>query len=404
MSARIAGADTQAAQIRERASLKSAELRVENGLVVPSDTRLAQLGRLVELPSLGECLEAWRQRIVDDVCIDYEVPFSNLSLTPAGMISKGKGGLPLTYRTFGNILRSWCAPPRNVARVLVELPAHYDQPHSPRACAFNAYLQRNPNQAEKIHLRSRLLNVPGGEHLQRRTVIAAVSASHSRADGDDLPLISALTFAFSGSMTAARASAWRGIDETEMRSVFPALEVDVPSAGPEKWQGYVVARNSETGAKSWSISAGLYRTTDGATVACEAAVRFGRHSGKKVSERMVEAADGASSLLKLLAERAGELAAKVTPWGEEETLKKIRQALVGTFAHEEDACAAIALGLGAVDGPMTIGKLMNVLGWVGSQAKSRTEARPLEILLGRVLVHGWRELKAVGADEEGGEE
>lgn len=411
---------------RERLSLR-ADMNMNGGLAFSLDeTRAAALGRLAELPSLGECLAGWQQRIIDDACRDYPIPFRDLELNADGRLafSEENGPLPMTYRTFGSLLRRYCAPPRNVARVLFELPVLEKGLHSPRACAYNAYLERHnaPERArlaivggeegpEIIWLRSRLLRqaeVDGVRPPPVRTIIAGLSPTHSLQSGDDDKLITALTIAFAGAGATARATAFRGIDESEMRAVFPALEVQIADAGSEKWMGYVTARNSESGAKSWSISAGLYRTKDGASVACEAILRTGRHVGTKVPERMVEVATGAAELLQKLIAEANELASKAAPWSEESTLKRIREALGGTIAHDPDVCCALAFELGrstgAMSDPITVGLLMNAIGLIGAAAPRRIDARPLEVLLGRVLVQGWKELKAVATDVEADEE
>jgi hypothetical protein len=402
----VPGRSVLHASLVEKASLATpiAETKNESGVGVPLDeNRAAQLGRLAELPSLGEVLGALLKRIEADKCQDDLTPFSSLRLLPNGLLSKGKGGLPVTYRVFGNTLRNWCNPPRNVARVLVTLPVDRadgtEAPratHSARSCAYNAYLDRNAlnRRGDRVVLRSRMLKLGDAT---RRMIIGVVSESHSLRDGDDDKLVTALAMAFSGALEAARAEAFRGVEESEIRILFPAIEVELSGAG--RWSGYVTARNSETGSKSWNISAGLYRQQDGASVACEAVVRFGRHTGRNVAMKMVEAAWGAERLLRLLSTRAGELAAKLAPWDDTTALKKVREALAGTFACDPDVCCGIAFELGRqARGHLTVGALMSVLGELAGAAGRRIEARPIEILLGRVLVSGWSELKAVGSE------
>lgn len=422
----------------ERHELSHAPARQEHGVVhTDDDGRAAKLGELAKLPSLGEVLSAWTARIGADQMEDKRVAFNKLRLTPTGLLSSGKAGLPMTYRIFGHLIRGWCSPPRNVAQCLIrlriaELPRIGGGPapesstllHSPRSCAYNDYLgQRNERErsrlaltgendeaAERVTIRTRVLRTaletPEGEpqrYLERRTVIGAVTDTHSGPSGDDAALIAALSIAFAGSSSTARAQAYRGIEESELRAVFPALEVEIPSTGnAEKWTAYLTARNSETGAKSWSISAGLYRTTDGATVACEAVQRAGRHVGERVAERMVEVANGAADLLRKLTETAAELAAKETPWSEDETLKKLRAAVAGTVLSEGDALCGLAWALGETvqRGKITVGAIMNALGRVAAECQTRAQAKPLEILAGRVLVDGWDELKAVATESE----
>lgn len=436
------------AQHGERYELGHAPTRQEHGVVqTDDDSRAAKLGELAKLPSLGEVLSAWTARIAADQMEDKRVPFYKLRLTPTGLLSSGKAGLPMTYRIFGHLIRGWCSPPRNVAQCLIrlriaELPTQSTPTgqlpqstptgqlptdgvlHSPLACAYNDYLgQRNDRErarlrltseddsaAERVTIRTRVirtaLETPEGEpqrYTERRTVIGAVTDTHSGPSGDDAAMITALSVAFAGSSATARAQAYRGIEESELRAVFPAFEVEIPSTGgSEKWTAYLTARNSETGAKSWSISAGLYRTADGATVACEAVQRSGRHVGSRVAERMVEVAEGAATLLRKLTETAAELAAKETPWSEDETLKKLRAAVQGTVLAEGEALCGLAWQLGETvqRGRITVGAIMNALGRVAAECETRAQAKPLEILAGRVLVEGWDELKAVATESE----
>lgn len=427
------------ARANELYEVEAAQNRQEHGVVhADDDGRAAKLGELAKLPSLGEVLSAWTARIAADQMEDKRVPFRKLRLTPTGLLSSGKAGLPMTYRIFGHLIRGWCSPPRNVAQCLIrlrtaalptsstpssELPTVATL-HSPRACAYNDYLdQRNERErarlnlvgdtdeaAERVTIRTRVLRTaietPEGQpqrYLERRTVIGAVTDTHSGPCGDDAAMIAALSIAFAGASSTARASAFRGIEESEIRAVFPALEVTIPATGgSEKWTAYLTARNSETGAKSWSISAGLYRTTDGATVACEAVQRAGRHVGERVAERMVEVANGAAELLTKLTETAGELAAKETPWSEDETLRKLKAAVAGTVLADPNACCGLAWQLGETvqRGKITVGAIMNALGRVAAECETRAQAKPLEILAGRVLVEGWEELKAVASESE----
>jgi hypothetical protein len=351
----------------ERQAVHRSKVRVQDGVVISEDdARAAELGRLHELPSMAEALAAWTDRISRDVCEDYATDFRNVllaangklaELTPVGFGDFAPGrifsqppaiGLPLTYKTFGSILRRYCSPPKNVAQCLVQLPTNetgpghsgatmrLSSPHdSPRAVAFNAYLDKRKRHDQTITtltgepattaiFRTRLLprfDEKGVELPSERTAIAVVSPDHCLKDGDDDKLIAALLFAFGDRVQAARGVAFRGVEESELRAVFPTLEIQVPGAGTEKWHGYIVARNSESGAKSWTISAGLYRAVDGASVACEAVIRTGRHVGRKVAERMVDVANGASELLQRLADKAAELASLPSPWSNETLLR-----------------------------------------------------------------------------------
>lgn len=433
----------------ERRALTVADVRDEHGTIVGlDDTRAAQLGRLSELPALGEVLSAWSTQRQNDECEDYAIDFADLLLAESGAYRRATtrldesrgltvsmpGDLPMTYRTFGNVLRHYCASPRNVAQCLIQLPTSATGPghtrrtmranfgpvgfDSPRAVAYNAYLDRkkavdssvariDEGAVTEVILRTRLLRVPtivDGQVVPqtRRTVIGAVTPTHCLQNGDDDKLIAALSLAFAGHTDAGRAIAFRGIEESELRAVFPALEVQIPGAGSSKWCGYVTARNSESGKKSWSISAGLYRTDDGASVACEAIVRTGRHVGVKVAERMVEVSEGARDLLAKLIETASELAGRKWEGTRDEFFKRLRAALAGTPLETGEACMGIAWALGEeiadLNGPITIGLLLNVLGRAAAQFERRVDARPIEVMLGRLLVDGWKEFKAVGTD------
>lgn len=442
--------------LNERKALTQSGTRVENGVVLTSDEiRSAELGRLQELPSLGEAMRAWMEAIAASAPEDYAVDFRSVLMMADGRLHVGRPDKllvdalmtncgpdhekphPLTYRTFGNLLRHFCSPPKNVAKNMIDLPT-IDMPHqhtgrtwrrendpsdSPRAHAYNAILDKRKRHDETV---TRLTGEPATTVIFRtrllprfesrfakdteriRTIIGVVSPNHCLRDGDDDKLIAALTIAFAGQLEGARGVAFRGVDESELRAVFPTLEVEVPDAGPEKWHGYVTARNSESGAKSWTISAGLYRTADGASVACEAVVRTGRHVGKKVAERMVEVAQGASELLGQLAAKAAELSGRISPWKPEELLKRLRAALAGTFAHDPDICCGIAFELGRrtadLEEPVTIGTLIGVLGQLAGAATFRRDARPIEVMLGRMMVDGWQELKAVAVETTDEEE
>lgn len=445
-------------------------LRREAGVIVGMDEeRAAQLGEMAGLPSLAESLAAWVDRISRDLPEDYAVPMGRVLLAPNGEYmpfaartnteeahgrpagyfhSSPNITLPATYRVFGNVLREHCTVARNVARNLILLPTWFTGPghraltmrmpapsgglyDSPRAAAYNAFLDtakagdeermrsvRSISGEEQapttIVFRTRLLpahapteEIPEPE--MKRTVIGAVSPTHCLKDGDDDKLIAALSLAFAGYAGSARASAYRGVEESELRAIFPSLKVHVEEMGDTTWSGYIVARNSESGAKSWSIAAGLYREDDGMSVACEALVKTGRHVGKKVAERMVDVAEAAAELLQKLIAEAAELAGRVAPWSEAETMKKLGAALAGTVAGGDVACAtAFEIGrqIETLKDPITIGLLVNALGRVASNTPARGGVRPLEVMLGRMLVKGWDELKAVQADslDDGSEE
>lgn len=355
------------------------------------DQRVAALGSVFELPSLGECLAAWRQRIAEEQPLDFEAQIKNLWLLASGNLSAGKPGegLPMTYRAFGTLLRQWTKPPPNVARVLSWLTVNPPPAkHSPRSCAYNDYLRRNKSDAS-VMLRTRLI-------AQKRVVIAAVSKTHSLEHGDDRALIGALTMAFTGHAKEARASAYRGIEVSEIRVVFPTMEVEVPGTGSERWAGYITARNSEVCTSSWNISAGLYRRTDGASVACEAIGRRGRHSGTKVGAKMVDAAESAADMLRMLMQQAAKLASVPAPWEMAETLRRVKAACEGTPAATEENTKIITDTIQrSILGAFRVGQLIEVLGRIAAHSERRNDSLALEILMGRLLMNGWSSLHAV---------
>jgi hypothetical protein len=442
-----------------------ARARFENGVVYGEDEqRAAELGKLHELPSLADALGAWMRQISSEHCEDYAVNFRDVLLAPDGRLDMGEPNLdlahahgsdmlngqtrrlPMTYRSFGSLLRDYTSPERNVARNFIRLPraqdpvAHTgrtmraleangsqytDGAHvpamvdSPRAIAFNAMLDERKRSDQRVTsitgesvqttviFRSRLFNrrdENGALVSSPRTIFGVVSPTHSLRDGDDDKLIAALSLAFAGHLSTARGAAYRGVEESELRAVFPALEVSIPGTGTERWSGYITARNSESGAKSWSISGGLYRQADGASVACEAVVRTGRHVGSKVAERMVEVAEGAAALLKTLVEKAGELAGRAWEGTDAQLLRKLREALSGTAIGDADTLCGIAWGLGAglasgIGEVITLGTIINLLGGMAGALPRRVDARPIEVMLGRTLVSGWSEFKSAATEE-----
>lgn len=446
---------------------QEARAQFTDGVVVPlDDERAAALGKAQELPSLAETFDKWLAQQEAEQCEDYAVDFRDLLLAPDGRIDMGLfnpalaqkhgtnpfptdaerlpvGGerLPMTYRTFGNVVRHYCDPPRNSAKNLISLPREQD-PHghtartmrapglalrdgsviadSPRASAYNSWLDKKKRADQTVTaltgepvttvlFRSRKLirrDAKGVAVSSPRVNIAVVSPTHCLRDGDDDKLIAALQLAFAGMASGARARYYRGVDESELRVLFPALTVTIPDAGEETWSGYVTARNSESGRKSWSISAGLYREKDGASVACEAIIRMGMHVGKRVPERMVEIAEGAAKMLKELAEKAAELSARTWTGTEEQLLAKLRATLSGTVLHDPDTCCGIAWAIGEAVAPMndavSVGMLMDILGRSAAACARRVDARPVEVMLGRVLTNGWSEFKSVAEKSEDG--
>jgi len=457
MTARMTGTGFNRAMWDETSHvLRTAETRDEGPTLAGlDDERAAQLGRLHELPSLGEVLSAWATQRQNDECEDYAVDFNDLLMAgdgtfrrmaarfdeERGLTKSMPGNLPMTYRVFGNVIRHYCAPRRNVAANLILLPTSARGPghaastsrvestmggvwtDSPLAIAYNAFLDRkkavdasvttiDESAVTELILRTRLLNGPrvdGEAPTARRVVIGAVTPSHCLQNGDDDKLIAALSLAFAGHGETGRAIAFRGVEESELRAVFPALTVEIPNGGAEKWVGYITARNSESGKKSWAISAGLYRAGDSASFACEAVVRTGRHVGSKVAERMVEVAEGAAEMLKKLLETVAELAGRTWDRSTDEFLKRMRAALDGTPLHDPDTACLIAWALGAKMGDrkaITIGDVIDVLGQFAGTLDRRVDARPVEVMLGRLLVDGWKEFRAAGTEklEDGSEE
>lgn len=461
--------------ITQAARALTAMARDEDGVVVDMDgSRAARLGALAELPTLNEVLSAWETRIREDQCEDYAVNFGNLLMagsgelmplraTPdadIGTVTSPAHVLPMTYRVMGNLGRQWCNPAKNFAKNMMTLPIDSVGPRhagptgrigigrdrfggdgswdSPRAVAYNAILDRKKaadatlaridgSPSTTIVLRSRLLhrwNDKGEIIGNKRTVIGAVSTTHCLQGGDDDKLIAALTLAFGPDSNNARATAYRGVEESELRAVFPLMKAPVNDAlmvngttRSEFWMGYITARNSESGAKSWSVSAGLYRHSDGAAIACEAIVRTGRHVGERVTERMVEVAQGAAKLLQKLTEEAAELSSKKWEGTTEGFLRALKSSIQGTPAGDGDVLCGIAWALGErlmprdyirgvdeKDAKVSIGMLIDVLGGIAASMERRYDARPIEVMLGRVLVHGWADFKAVAAEEQEGEE
>lgn len=366
-----------------------------------NDERDARLGRAMALPSLDETLNAWLAARHADQPMDWPAKLADVRMTGDGRISRGRKGIRSTYRAFGTLVRNWSGQRvRNMAAVLAALPVATPEEqaaaevlakdaHSPRACAVNAFL-RSGTQGDTVIFRTRLIDGV-------RTFVAPVTETHAREDSDDPVMIDALRAGFMKSLGVARASFYRGIDSSECRIVFPNMTVE---AGRSTWSGYVTATNSETSARSWAVSAGLYRNHDGATLAVEATGKTGRHVGKAMV-RMVEATETASALLRDLMRHAAEWMTRRCPWTEEAMIKRLGAALVKARATE-DAIASIAMALAerGTELPQVIDAIATA---AAGERAGRGAALPLEQMAGRLLVHGWEEGLTVKV-QAGGEE
>lgn len=384
----------------------------DDAVIFPEDgKREASIGATALLPTLEDALHQWAAQIEVEAPVDAETPFGKLSLKPTGRLSRGNGGMRMTYRVFGQILRSYTAPPRNAARVLHTLPvAEEGATHSPRACAYNAYLQRGlPSNADKpVVLRVRSLS--GVVQDQRVPVIVgAVSTSHSQEEGDDKVFVAALRTMFSRhsgmldltGLQAIRAAVYRGIEVSELRAVVPAMRVEM--APGEWWSGYMTVRNSEVGAASWSVAVGLVREMDeatkeaaqrlgfeGATLTVEASEHKGHHAGRRVGMRVAEALrEGQAKLAELVAD-AAKLASKVgwkdTAW----VVNRLRSVLAGVVSGDtlDDALGALAIASVQWEAHPSTHEVVTFLGRAMATFPRRGQTYPLERLAGRVLLHG----------------
>lgn len=388
-------------------------IQKDEAVIFPEDSkREASIGATARLPELGEALQQWQNQIALEAPADAHTGFPQLSLKPSGRLSRGNGGMRMTYRVFGDILRSYTQAPRNTARVLHTLPVAEEltSPHSPRACAYNAYLQRGLafSGDKTVVLRTR--QVAGIVEGQRVPVIVgAVSPMHSLEDGDDVVFIKALSQAFnrqsnmldSTGLQAIRASVYRGIEVSELRAVVPAMRVEMASG--EWWSGYLTVRNSEVGAASWSVSVGLVKEMDeatadaakrlgfeGATLTVEANEQKGFHSGRRVGERVAAALEDAQKLLVEVVGSASELAAKVgwkdTAW----VVSRLRSVLVGVASGDalDDALGALAIASAEWEAHPSTHEVVSFLGRAMATFPRRGQTYPLERLAGRVLLHG----------------
>lgn len=381
----------------------------DGAVIIPDDgAREASIGRVAELPTLGEALRAWEKQIAAEKPSDAPTKFNKLSMLPDGLLTRGQGGMRMTYRVFGGLLRDYCDPPRNVARCLFRLRTeHAEKCQSPRSFAVNDYYRtgrESPKKGEaEVWLRTRELLVSGRE-TGERVIVGQVTPSHSRAGSDDTVFIEKVRAAFAGELKAVRASFYRGIEVSELRAVIPAMRVE--TAPGEWWSGYVTVRNSEVGAASWSVSAGLYKELDeatvdaarrlgfeGATLSIEANEKVGVHTGKKVAMRAEEALTNASALLATLKEKAAELSTAVShkelSWIVNRLAKAITRAASGEL--QEQLLGALAMQANAWDAGLPGLETSDVITFLGQamvQMKRRGQTFPLERLAGQVLIHG----------------
>lgn len=365
------------------------------------DERDARLGRAMALPNLDETLNAWLAQRHAEQPMDWPAKLADVRMTGDGRISRGRKGIRSTYRAFGTLVRNWSGRRvRNMAAVLVALPVATPEEqhaaevlakdaHSPRACAVNAFL-RSGEQTDTVIFRTRLVDGV-------RTFVAPVTETHSREDSDDPVMIDALRTGFMEALGVARASFYRGLDSSECRIVFPNTTV---TAGRAVWSGYVTAVNSETSTCSWSISAGLYRNHDGATLAVEATGKVGRHVGRAMV-RMVEATEAASFMLRDLMRHADEWMSRPCPWNEAAMLKRLSSALVKARASDE-AIASIAMAL-AERGTGLAQVIDAIASAAAGELAGRGRAVALEQMAGRLLIYGWDDGLTVKA-QAGGEE
>lgn len=383
------------------------EMKNDEAVLMPEDgAREASIGKVAELPPLADALAAWTRQIAAEKPTDAPTKFKALNLKASGKLSRGNGGLPMTYRVFGEILRGYTAPPRNVARCLVRLStsqgsADAEAAYSPRSVAYNDYLAQGAkaNGDETVVLRMR--NLPNGD-ARRTTVVGAVTPTHSGTLSDDPVFIAAMQAGFtSHELCAIRAKFFRGIEVSELRAVVPAVRVEM--APGEFWSGYLVVRNSEVGAASWSVSAGLIKEMDeqtkeaaqrlgyeGATLSMEAHSARGIHSGKKVGERVEGALIDAKALLGTLTDTAGELASATSSKSVEFVVNRLASAIRKLGAGEDltDTLLAGAALLTPAGKAFTSNEVITFLGQAMVKLSRRGMSYPLERLAGRVLLNG----------------
>jgi hypothetical protein len=392
------------------------ETKQDEAVIYPEDSaREAAIGKVAALPPLADELTRWEAQIKAEKPGDMTPLLGELRLRASGRLARSANGgaRPLTYRVFGEILRGYTAPPRNVARCLVRLrtsqgSADAEALSSPRSVAYNDYLAQASEKAkgETVVLRTRDLLTgtkdANDTPLRQTTVVGAVTPTHSGVFSDDPVFIAAVRAGFtSHELSAIRARYFRGIEVSELRAVVPAMRVEM--APGEFWSGYLVLRNSEVGAASWSVSAGLTKEMDeqtkdaaqrlgfeGATLSVEAHAARGIHSGKKVGERIEAALTDAKALLETLTGTAGALAAKTTTKPTEWVTNRLASAVrrLGLGEEMTDQLLAGAALLTPAGERFTTNEVVTYLGQAMTRLSRRGQSYPLERLAGRVLLNG----------------
>jgi hypothetical protein len=375
----------------------------------PEDgAREAALGSVATLPSLASALDAWSKQITAEQPEDLPTKFHALALTQSGTLSRGHGGLPMTYRVFGEVIRRYCAPPANVARCLhrLAIARRYNTDQGPtyrypRASAYNEYLAQGRERLVSdttVHLRTRMLGPVGAK---KKTVVGAVTPTHTREATDDARFIDAIRAHFGGSLQGMRASYYRGIEVSELRSIVPYLRVEL--APGEWWSGYLTVRNSEVGAASWSVAVGLVKEMDeqtqetakrlgfeGATLTVEAHDYMGVHMGKNAAKRIAAAMASAEEKLGEVVKSASALACALSvrdaAWVRERLATAVKRVGVGEELAE-DLVAGIALAEPKAV-RFSAAEVVTLLGQVMTRVPTRAQAYPLERLAGRALLHG----------------
>lgn len=356
----------------------------------PADTRRSaflggKLTRFLQLPTLRQLLARWQEQIDREYLPDFTCPLSRLRLTGRGALTakvEDKGGRRMTYRTFATLLRTRGRRgaqgsfklARNVAENVHSLST-LDLGDSPQSIAYNDFLQRGNAivketgkgaRDEAVVIRSRQYDAP--------VIVAAVTQTHSTGEGDDRVFVSALETALAGWLDTARGHVYRGLDVSELRLVLPSTVMLDGSV----WRGYVGVLNSETGAKAWSVSAGLYREQDGVSLSVAVEAAGGRHVGH-VLPRIVSALEAAQALVADLEQRA---AGMVEEYATAHQLRVLRAACLEAGASE-------ATWETESKGVRTKAEALSCLARLARGATTRTQGQTWERLAGNLLLHSW---------------
>jgi len=384
-------------------------------LLYPEDGRReADIGATLRMPLLKNALFDWEQQIKHDFPIDVAVQLRNIRMAPDGLLTSNEGALvyadseqkhPMTYRVFGNLLRKYCAPPRNVARCLQRLSISALSMSSPRALAFNDYFRQAVELGagnEEVILRLRTLQIAPMQVA--KVVVGAVTPHHSLKEGDDQVFIEAIRDQFDGHLEEVRARVFRGVEVSELRAVLPALRVEM--APGEWWSGYLVVRNSEVGASSWSVHVGLRKELAGevadaamrlgsgsansATLSFETNSRVGVHTGKRIRNRISDALSEGKSMLRMLMTETRRLGADQSAQTDDWVRLRLATAVNSLGASQElsERLVAGAIFLTPENGTFTAREVVAFLGDAMNQLKYRSQSYPLERLAGRVLLNG----------------